>query len=77
MPFGKQILIAVCCVVPAMLIFGGLAVAIIKTPEGPLWEQAPQLAVIMKAGTGAVFGGSLGLGAAKLYINMNSDDFHY
>ena len=77
MPLGKKVLIVVGCVVPAMLVFGGLAVAFIKTPSGPLWEKVPQIAVIMKAGMGVIFGGSLGFGAAKLYINMNSDDFYY
>ena len=65
MPLGKKVLIVVGCVVPAMLVFGGLAVAFIKTPSGPLWEKVPQIAVIMKAGMGGDFWRIVGLWCSK------------
>ncbi len=64
------------CVVPLMVIGAAIGVFALKVPLGELWEKVPELHMILRAGTGAVLGGSLGAGAAKIYIALNDDEMH-
>ncbi len=64
------------CVVPLMVIGAAIGVFALKVPSGELWEKVPELHMILRAGTGAVLGGSLGAGAAKIYIALNDDEMH-
>jgi hypothetical protein len=48
-----------------MVIGAAIGVFALKVPSGELWEKVPELHMILRAGTGAVLGGSLGVGAAK------------
>jgi hypothetical protein len=48
----------------------------LKAPSGELWKKVPELHTILRAGTGAILGGSLGAGAAKIYISLNDDEIH-
>ena len=64
------------CVVPLMVIGAAIGVFAFKVPSGELWEKVPELHMILRAGTGAVLGGSLGAGAAKIYIALNDDEIH-
>lgn len=48
----------------------------LKAPSGELWEKVPELHVILRAGTDAILGGSLGAGTAKIYIGLNDDEIH-
>ena len=76
MSFGAKLLIMVGCVVPLMVIGALVGVFALKAPSGELWEKFPELLTISRAGTGAVLGGSLGAGAAKIYISLNDDEIH-
>ena len=64
------------CVVPLMVIGAAIGVFALKVPSGELWEKVPELHMILRAGTGAVLGGSLGAGVAKIYIALNDDEIH-
>ena len=76
MSFVAKLLIMVGCVVPLM-VFGALVgVFSLKAPSGELWEKFPELHTILRAGTGAVLGGALGAGAAKIYTSLNDDEIH-
>tara|TARA_X000001036_G_scaffold65127_1_gene55817 strand:- start:221 stop:403 length:183 start_codon:yes stop_codon:yes gene_type:complete len=59
-----------------MVIGAVVGVFALKAPSGELWEKFPELHTILRAGTGAVLGGSLGAGAAKIYISLNDDEIH-
>ena len=48
----------------------------LKAPSGELWEKVPDLHSILRAGTDAILGGSLGAGTAKIYIGLNDDEIH-
>ena len=48
----------------------------LKVPWGELWEKVPDLHSILRAGTDAILGGSLGAGTAKIYIGLNDDEIH-
>lgn len=76
MSFGTKLFIMVGCVVPLMVIAAVVGVFALKAPSGELWEKFPELHTILRAGTGAVLGGSLGAGAAKIYISLNDDEIH-
>ncbi|MBT6458235.1 MAG: hypothetical protein HOK57_00245 [Planctomycetaceae bacterium] len=76
MSFGAKLFIMVGCVVPLMVIGAAIGVFALKVPSGELWEKVPELHMILRAGTGAVLGGSLGAGAAKIYIALNDDEIH-
>ena len=76
MPIVTKFLIMVGCVVPLMVIGALVGVFALKAPSGELWEKFPELHMILRAGTGAVLGGSLGAGAAKIYISLNDDEIH-
>ena len=76
MSFTAKLLVMVGCVVPLMLIGAVVGVFALKAPSGELWEKFPELHTILRAGTGAVLGGSLGAGAAKIYISLNDDEIH-
>ena len=76
MSFVTKLLIMVGCVVPLMVIGALVGVFALKAPSGELWEKFPELHAILRAGTGAVLGGSLGAGAAKIYISLNDDEIH-
>ena len=76
MSFVAKLLIMVGCVVPLMVIGALVGVFVLKAPSGELWEKFPELHTILRAGTGAVLGGSLGAGAAKIYISLNDDEIH-
>ena len=76
MSFGTKLFIMVGCVVPLMVIGAVVGVFALKAPSGELWEKFPELHTILRAGTGAVLGGSLGAGAAKIYISLNDDEIH-
>ena len=76
MSFVAKLLIMVGCVVPLMVIGAVVGVFALKAPSGELWEKFPELHMILRAGTGAVLGGSLGAGAAKIYISLNDDEIH-
>ena len=76
MSFVTKLLIMVGCVVPLMVIGAVVGVFALKAPSGELWEKFPELHTILRAGTGAVLGGSLGAGAAKIYISLNDDEIH-
>ena len=76
MSFVAKLLIMVGCVVPLMVIGAVVGVFALKAPSGELWEKFPELHTILRAGTGAVLGGSLGAGAAKIYISLNDDEIH-
>ena len=76
MSFVAKLLIMVGCVVPLMVIGAAIGVFALKVPSGELWEKVPELHMILRAGTGAVLGGSLGAGAAKIYIALNDDEIH-
>ena len=76
MSFVAKLLIMVGCVVPLMVIGAVIGVFALKAPSGELWEKFPELHTILRAGTGAVLGGSLGAGAAKIYISLNDDEIH-
>ena len=76
MSFVTKLLIMVGCVVPLMVIGAVVGVFALKAPPGELWEKFPDLHTILRAGTGAVLGGSLGAGAAKIYISLNDDEIH-
>ena len=76
MSFVAKLLIMVGCVVPLMVIGALVGVFALKAPPGELWEKFPELHTILRAGTGAVLGGSLGAGAAKIYISLNEDETH-
>lgn len=76
MSFGTKLFIMVGCVVPLMVIGAVVGVFALKAPSGELWEKFPELHTILRAGTGAVLGGSLGAGAAKIYISLNDDEIY-
>ena len=76
MSFTAKLLVMVGCVVPLMVIGAVVGVFALKAPSGELWEKFPELHTILRAGTGAVLGGSLGAGAAKIYISLNDDEIH-
>ena len=76
MSFVAKLLIMVGCVVPLMVIGAVVGVFALKAPSGELWEKFPELHTILRAGTGAVLGGSLGAGATKIYISLNDDEIH-
>ena len=76
MSFVAKLLIMVGCVVPLMVIGAVVGVFALKAPSGDLWEKFPELHTILRAGTGAILGGSLGTGAAKIYIALNDDEIH-
>ena len=76
MSFAAKLLIMVGCVVPLMVIGAVVGVFALKAPSGELWEKFPELHTILRAGTGAVLGGSLGAGAAKIYVSLNDDEIH-
>ena len=76
MSFAAKLLIMVGCVVPLMVIGAVVGVFALKAPSGELWEKFPELHTILRAGTAAVLGGSLGAGAAKIYISLNDDEIH-
>ena len=76
MSFVAKLLIMVGCVVPLMVIGALVGVLALKAPSGELWEKFPELHTILRAGTGAVLGGSLGAGAAKIYVSLNDDEIH-
>ena len=76
MSFVAKLLIMVGCVVPLMVIGALVGVFALKAPSGELWEKFPELHTILRAGTGAVLGGSLGAGVAKIYISLNDDETH-
>ena len=76
MSFAAKLLIMVGCVVPLMVIGAVVGVFALKAPSGELWEKFPELHTILRAGTGAVLGGSLGAGAAKIYISLTDDEIH-
>ena len=76
MSFGAKLFIMVGCVEPLMVIGAAIGVFALKVPSGELWEKVPELHMILRAGTGAVLGGSLGAGAAKIYIALNDDEMH-
>ena len=76
MSFVAKLLIMVGCVVPLMVIGAVVGVFALKAPSGELWGKFPELHTILRAGTGAVLGGSLGAGAAKIYISLNDDEIH-
>ena len=76
MSFVAKLLIMVGCVVPLMVIGAVVGVFALKAPSGELWEKFPELHTILRAGTGAVLGGSLRAGAAKIYISLNDDEIH-
>ncbi len=76
MSLGTKLLIMVGCVVPLMVIGGLIGVFALKAPSGELWEKFPELHRILRAGTGAILSGSLGAGAAKIYIALNDDEMH-
>ena len=61
---------------PLMVIGAAVGGFALKVPSGELWEKVPELHMILRAGTGAVLGGSLGAGAAKIYIALNDDEIH-
>ena len=71
MPIVTKLLIMVGCVVPLMVIGAVIGVFALKAPSGELWEKFPELHTILRAGTGVILGGSLGTGAAKIYIALN------
>ena len=76
MPIVTKLLIMVGCVVPLMVIGAVVGVFVLKAPSGELWKKVPELHTILRAGTGAILGGSLGAGAAKIYIALNDDEIH-
>ena len=76
MSFVAKLLIMVGCVVPLMAIGAVVGVFALKAPSGELWEKFSELHAILRAGTGAILGGSLGAGAAKIYIALNDDEIH-
>ena len=76
MSFGSKVLVMVGCVVPLMVIGALVGVFALKAPSGDIWEKVPELHRILRAGTGAILGGSLGAGAAKIYIALNADEMH-
>ncbi len=76
MSFTAKLLVMVGCVVPLMVIGAVVGVFALKAPSGELWEKFPELLTISRAGTGAVLGGSLGAGAAKIYISLNDYEIH-
>ena len=76
MSFGSKVLVMVGCVVPLMVIGALVGVFALKAPSGDIWEKVPELHRILRAGTGAILGGSLGAGAAKIYITLNDDEIH-
>ena len=76
MSFIAKLLIMVGCVVPLMVIGALVGVFALKAPSGELWEKFPELHTILRAGTGTVLGGSLGAGAAKIYISLNDDEIY-
>ena len=76
MSFGSKVLVMVGCVVPLMVIGALVGVCALKAPSGDIWEKVPELHRILRAGTGAILGGSLGAGAAKIYIALNDDEMH-
>ena len=76
MSFVAKLLIMVGCVVPLMVIGALVGVFALKAPSGELWEKFPELHTILRAGTGTVLGGSLGAGAAKIYISLTDDEIH-
>ena len=76
MPIVTKLLIMVECVVPLMVIGAVVGVFALKAPSGELWEKFPEIHTILRAGTGALLGGSLGAGAAKIYISLNDDEIH-
>jgi len=76
MSFGSKVLVMVGCVVPLMVIGALVGVFALKAPSGDIWEKVPELHRILRAGTGAILGGSLGAGAAKIYIALNDDEMH-
>ena len=76
MSFGTKLFIMVGCVVPLMVIGAVVGVFALKAPSGELWEKFPELHTFLRAGTGTVLGGSLGAGAAKIYISLNDDEIH-
>ena len=76
MSFGTKLFIMVGCVVPLMVIGAVVGVFALKAPSGELWEKFPELHTILRAGTGAVLGGSLGAGSAKIYISLNDDEIY-
>ena len=59
MSLGAKLLIMVGCVVPLMVIGALVGVFALKAPSGELWEKVPELHTILRAGTGAILGGSL------------------
>jgi hypothetical protein len=61
MSFGTKLLIMGGCVVPLMVIGAAVGAFAIKAPSGELWE---------------LLGGSLGAGAAKIYISLHDDEIH-
>ena len=76
MSFGSKVHVMVGCVVPLMVIGALVGVFALKAPSGDIWEKVPELHRILRAGTGAILGGSLGAGAAKIYIALNDDEMH-
>ena len=76
MSLGVKLLIMVGCVVPLMVIGAVVGVFALKAPSGELWEKFPEIHTILRAGTGALLGGSLGAGAAKIHISLNDDEIH-
>jgi len=76
MSFGTKLLIMGGCVVPLMVIGAAIGAFAIKAPSGELWEKVPQIHMILRPGAGTLLGGSLGAGAAKIYIALNDDEIH-
>ena len=76
MSFGTKFLVMVACVVPLMVIGALVGVFALTAPSGELWEKVPELHTILRAGTGTILGGSLGAGAARIYIAFNDDEIH-
>ena len=76
MSFGTKFFIMVACVVPLMVIGALVGVFALTVPSGELWEKVPELNTILRAGTDAILGGSLGAGAARIYIAFNDDEIH-